>query len=358
MQIVEEFLEKHQISDRVIAAGVSGGADSLALVLQAAEELAVFGRRIVALTVNHGLRPSAAQEAEYVGEIMRRYKIEHHVLEWKGQKPATGVEEAARLARYALLGGWCKEKGVHVLLTAHHLRDQAETFLMRLQRGSGLEGLCCMREKSERDGLIILRPFLHTNPEEMREYLREKNIRWIEDEANEDEKYLRNRIRKFLPELEAAIGITAEKIDTAVTNLQCAESFLERQTAAVLARDVREERGGVKSFAYSAYLSWEPEIRFRILACLCRRLYIPRADRILRLEKALVKLPFGGATLGGREFLPYDGRIWIVPEAKDDGKESRKSWKELEQRFPEYKGKKFPHKVRTAILRSLKDDGV
>lgn len=355
---MEEFLEKHQISDRVIAVAVSGGADSLALVLQAAEELAVFGRRIVALTVNHGLRPSAAQEAEYVGEVMRGHNIEHHILEWKGQKPATGVEEAARQARYELLSEWCGKNGVRVLLTAHHLRDQAETFLMRLQRGSGLEGLCCMREKSERNGLIILRPFLHTNPEEMREYLRKKNIRWVEDESNDDEKYLRNRIRKFLPELASATGITAEKIDTAVTNLQCAESFLERQTAAVLARDVREERGGVKSFAYSAYLSWEPEIRFRILADLCRRLYIPRAERILRLERALAKLPFGGATLGGREFLLYDGRIWVVPEAEADGRGSRKGWKELERRFPEYRGKKFPHRVRVAILRSLKNDGI
>ena len=187
---MEELFAKYQIKDKVIAVGVSGGADSLALVLQAAEELAVFGRKVVALTVDHGLRPTSRMEAEYVAGLMQKHGIEHHILTWTGEKPATGIEEAARQARYALIAEWCNQNEVNVLLTAHHAKDQAETFLMRLQRGSGLEGLCGIREYSVRDGLVILRPLLGVNPESLRNYLRQRNVVWVEDESNNDTAFL------------------------------------------------------------------------------------------------------------------------------------------------------------------------
>ena len=188
---MEELFAKYQIKDEVVAVGVSGGADSLALVLQAAEELAVFGRKVVALTVDHGLRPTSRLEAEYVAGLMQKYGIEHHILTWTGKKPTTGIEEAARQARYTLIAEWCSQNNVHVLLTAHHAKDQAETFLMRLQSGSGLEGLCGIREYSVREGLVILRPLLAVNPENLRDYLRQRAIVWVEDESNRDTTFLR-----------------------------------------------------------------------------------------------------------------------------------------------------------------------
>ncbi|MBP1531961.1 MAG: tRNA lysidine(34) synthetase TilS, partial [Alphaproteobacteria bacterium] len=212
-----------------MAVGVSGGADSLALALKAKQELAVFGYKIIALTVNHNLRPSAAEEADYVAHIMARYKIEHHILEWKNNKPESGLEEAARLARYTLMKEWCESHKVQNLMVAHHLLDQAETFLMRLQRGSGLDGLCSIREVSNWNGLNILRPLLHTHPQELKNYLRQQNIQWVEDESNQDTKYLRNKVRKFLPLLEQNIDISAAKIDEAVQNLQSADEYIEEQ---------------------------------------------------------------------------------------------------------------------------------
>lgn len=350
---MERFLAKYQIRDEVLAVGVSGGADSMALVLQAREELALYGRKVVALTVNHGLRPSAAEEARYVGKVMAEHGIEHHILVWEGEKPSTGVEEAARTARYALIKEWCDTHGVKSLMVAHHVQDQAETFLMRLQRGSGLEGLCCMREVSYWNGLQILRPFLHTNPECLRDYLRRKNIAWIEDESNECDDFLRCRIRKFLPELAAKTGIVPARIDEAVSNLQSAESFLEAQVAEIKARDVAEEVEGVFSIRHTDYLRWHPEVKFRILAQLCRRSYIPRADSVLGVVEKLDRLPFSGVTLGGREIFSAYGKIWIVPEMAAKRKASRKLWQVLEQKEPAYKGRWLPHKVKLAILHKL-----
>lgn len=350
---MEELFAKYQIKDEVVAVGVSGGADSLALVLQAAEELAVFERKIVALTVDHGLRPTSRLEAEYVAGLMQKYGIEHHILTWTGKKPTTGIEEAARQARYALIAEWCSQNNVRVLLTAHHAKDQAETFLMRLQRGSGLEGLCGIREYSVRDGLVILRPLLAVNPENLRDYLRQRAIVWVEDESNRDTTFLRGKIRQYLPELTENIGINIEKICNAVHNLQSAEDYIEQQLDLLLAHDVIWDFGTVCRFRYADYLSWHKEMKFRVLARLCRREYIPRAERILALVNALNTLPFTGATLGGREIvLAYDW-VWVVPERISKRVQSRKLWAEFVLQHPLYKNIKMPHKAKLAILQKV-----
>lgn len=350
---MEAFLNKYHIKDNVLAVGVSGGADSLALVLKAHEELAVFGRKVIALTVNHGLRPTADDEARYVAEIMAAHGIEHHILVWNGEKPTTGIEENARLARYNLLKDWCVAHDITSLMVAHHLQDQAETFLMRLQRGSGLDGLCCMREVSSWQGLQILRPLLHTDSAELRDYLRQKGIRWVEDESNQNEEYLRCRIRKFLPYFMEKTGINLQRFDEAVTNLQSAENFIETQVEETMQRDVTDDYGVVFSFKHTDYLQWHQELKFRILSQLCRREYIPRADSVLNVIRQLDKLPFEGMTLGGREILSFGGRIWIVPEVAAKHRSSRKMWKELEQAYPAYKGRKMPHKAKLAIGQKL-----
>jgi len=329
---------------------VSGGADSLALVLTAHEQLAVYGYKIIALTVNHGLRKSAQSEAEYVAQIMHLNNIEHHILVWQGEKPQSGIEEAAREARYCLIKNWCDEHNVKVLLVAHHLYDQAETFLMRLQRGSGLQGLCAIREVSDYDGLKILRPLLKTNPQVLKDYLRAKNIKWIEDESNQDTKYLRNKIRKFLPILSENIGITAERLSEATANLQSADNFIESQVDKLFGQTITQYGSEVFCFAYGEYLKWHPEIKFRVIARLCKKQYIPRADSVMAAINALNKLPFSGLTLGGREIFTAYGKVWIVPEVCAKHKSSRCKWEEFVTANPQYKNIKIPHKARLVLL--------
>ena len=194
--MLREFFEKYQIGDATVAAGVSGGAISLALAFQLTP-FASAGPAGIALTVDHGLRPESRDEAEYVAKLAAERQIEHHILTWEGKKPEKGIEEAARTARYGLLCGWCRDNGVGTLAVAHHLLDQAETFFMRLQRGSGLNGLCGMAPLSEKNGVRLIRPFLQVHPERLKEFLRERGVSWAEDPFNRCDDYLRVRVRKF-----------------------------------------------------------------------------------------------------------------------------------------------------------------
>lgn len=350
------FLDKHNIKEKNIAIGVSGGADSLSLVLKAHEELRVYGYNIIALTVDHKLRPTSTTEAEYVAKIMKENNIEHHILTWNEEKPSCGIEEAARIARYNLINNWCEKNHISVLMIAHHILDQAETFLMRLQRGSGLEGLCSIREISKWKNLTLLRPLLHTHPDTLKKYLIDKNIKWIEDESNSNEDFLRVRLRNFLPIFTEKTGISVNKIDEAVTNLQSTENFMEMYIISLFENKIQKIASDIYSLKYTTYLSLHREIKFRFLAKILSKTYIPRADSILFLIKNLDKLPFSGMTLGGKEiFLAYD-KIWIVPELKSKRKETRKSWKEFIEKNREYQNKKFPHKVRLAILQGQQND--
>lgn len=350
---MQDFFARHKIKAQKIAVAVSGGADSLALVLMAKENLAVFGFEIVALTVDHHLRPNSTREAQYVANVMQTHGIEHHIIEWLDEKPTSGVEESARIARYKLLTDWCRQNNIQILLTAHHLSDQAETFLMRLQRGSGLKGLCCMREISENNGIIIARPLLNTPPETMRNYLLKNQIQWIEDPSNTDTRYLRNRVRTFLPQLEQSVGITPQTMAETATRLQSADEFIETCVAQTIATDVQTFGGNTFCFRYAAFSKWHREIKFRILAHLCQRLYIPRAERILSAIETMSKLPFNGLTLGGKEIFCRDGNIWVVPELKTKHQTDRKAWKNFLETNPLYKNKKIPHKVRIALLKSI-----
>lgn len=349
---MQEFFAKHQIKAQKIAVAVSGGADSLALVLMAKKELSVFGYEIVALTVNHNLRPNSAQEAAYVADVMKAHDIEHHILEWLGEKPKTGVEEAARKARYQLLTEWCQKNNVKVLLTAHHQHDQAETFLMRLKRGSGLDGLCCMREVSYNNGIMIVRPFLNTDPHIMAQFLCDCRIKHIEDESNNDVRYYRNRLRQFLPRFIQETGITWQCLADTAARLQSAEEYIEQQTTQIIADKVQCLGDDIYGIRHTDFLAWHREVKFRVLAQLCRRDYIPRAEHILNAIAAMNKLPFTGLTLGGKEIFSAYGNIWLVPELHAKRKPSRASWKDFVQKNPQYTNLKIPHKARVAILQS------
>lgn len=352
---MQKFLSKHNINATTIAVGVSGGSDSLSLVLMAAEQLKVFGYNIIALTVNHKLRKEANAEADYVAKVMKNFHIEHHILEWNGDKPETGIEEAARIARYELVLKWCRENNVKYFMTAHHLRDQAETFLMRLQRGSGLDGLCCMRECSKYKDLTILRPLLHTSPSYLEQYLLQKNIAWVHDCTNNDTNFLRVKMRKFLPELEQKTQINLAKFDEAISNLQSAESFVEEYIYQVALPKVHTDAYGIISIKYTDFAAWHKEIKFRIFADLCRKTYIPRADSVLKLVDALEHLPFYGSTLGGKEIFTAYGKIWIVPEVRAKRKQSRKMWQNFILFHQEYKELKIPHKAKVFILENSRD---
>lgn len=353
--MLQEFLEKHQIKPQTIAVGVSGGADSLFAVLKANEELAPLGYQIIALTVNHGLRKSAQEEADFVHELMSKNSIEHHTLVWVGKKPKTGVEEAARLARYDLLEKFCVEHDVRYLMTAHHLLDQVETFFMRLERGSGLDGLCGMKEVTPLKSIYVLRPFLKENPNVFKSYLKKKNIVWVEDESNNDESLLRVKIRHFLPVFEQKTGIDLAKIGQTMERLWSSRTYFEEKVRHLIKNNFKTFNTQVFCCAYVFFGECDSEIQYRLLGFLLKHIgqttYPPEAGQILDLQQKLKDEHFKSATLGHCRIIKQKGFVWFLPEIKEKTVYSKEIWKEYMKTHPAYQKIKFPAAVKRFLIR-------
>jgi tRNA(Ile)-lysidine synthase len=192
-----------------IGVGVSGGPDSLALLLLAA---AARPGEVEAATVDHHLRDGSRAEAEMVADLCKKLKIPHQILdiEWK-EKPATAIQERARMRRYAALAEWAKERGLKALMTAHHANDQAETFIMRLRRGSGIGGLAGMRYSVRVPGgeEALVRPLLGWRRDQLEKLCEMAGVTPVHDPSNDDEQYERVRIRKALDSASDWLGSRA-----------------------------------------------------------------------------------------------------------------------------------------------------
>lgn len=353
MQVIKNFFDKHLITKQPLAVGVSGGADSLALVLMLKQTLPDW--KIIALTVDHQLRPSSRREAEYVRGIMEKFGIEHHILTWEGVKPENGIEEQARTARYHLLCDWCQTHQVKYLAIAHHLYDQAETFLMRLQRGSGLRGLAAMNEKSYKDGVCILRPLLSCSPDALKRFLEEKQLDWVEDESNQCMDFLRVKMRKFLSVLEKNTGISAERLALAAENLQRTKDFLDTLVAQHISAHFHLWYGVAYSCDYALFLSWHPELQYHILAHLITTLggngYTPEASSLLKIIASIDDNTFDNTTLGGCYLQKSDLRLWIITENRQNNNTyTQQQWENFIMQNPSVRGINIPHKLKSAIL--------
>lgn len=352
---MKRFFEKYSLQDKVIAAGVSGGADSLALVFRLNEYGKKNGIKVVALTVDHKLREESSLEAEYVAELMKKEGIEHHILVWNGDKPQTGIEETARQARYDLIGRFCRERGIFVLAMGHHQQDQAETFLLRLQRGSGVFGLSGILPVSYRDGLTIIRPQLEDSPQSLRAYLMQKGIEWVEDPSNQNEDFLRVKIRKFLPILEKELSLSVVRLAETASVLARTRGYVEDQTENFIHHHVRFWDDAGISISEKIWEGQHEEIRFQVMSRLIKeigkKIYTPEAEEVLRICKNM-QSDFSGCTLGGCEIFVFRGKIWIVPELRLKEKISKQRWKEFEEKHPQYKKMTLPYKLRLSLVLS------
>lgn len=181
-----------------LAVAVSGGADSLAATLLAREWVQRRGGKLLALTVDHGLRPASRQEAEEVHTVLTSKGVPHKILTWRGEKPTSRLQERAREARLALLIKECQSENIQHLIMGHHRNDVEETRLMRLVRGSTLMGLAGISAKRSVGGVTILRPLLNVPKAALKDYLQCQNVPWCEDPSNEREIFARVRMRKAL----------------------------------------------------------------------------------------------------------------------------------------------------------------
>ena len=211
-----------------IVLAVSGGPDSTALLLLAAQWRArrKHGPDILAVTVDHGLRKEAAAEARDAARLARKLGVRHRTVTWSGAKPAGGLQEKARRARYRLLSEAAVKAGASHILTAHTLDDQAETVLMRLLRGSGPAGLAAMARETRLGDLILLRPFLDIPKARLLATLRKARVAFADDPSNRDPRFTRVRMRDLMPSL-AKEGLDARRLTLLARRLRRAEAALE-----------------------------------------------------------------------------------------------------------------------------------
>ena len=200
----EFFIKKYKekFKDQNIALAVSGGSDSLALAFLAKKFSKKYHYNVIAFTLDHQLRKESSEETELVKYIMKKQNIEHHSLLWSGKKPKTKIQETARIMRYNLFSDACIKHNCKYIFLGHHANDQVETFVIRLEAKSGLEGLACMREFSkiltESGSLELVRPLLSYEKNTLIEICKINKLKWIEDPSNSDLKYLRSKTRKLL----------------------------------------------------------------------------------------------------------------------------------------------------------------
>ncbi len=301
----------------LLAVAVSGGSDSMALALLAHDWARARGGRVSALTVDHGLRVEAAAEARAVAARCAALGIEHEILRWLGPVPKSGIQAAARGARYRLLEDWCHARGVLHLLLGHQREDQAETMLMRLLRGSGTEGLAAMPALAERCAIRLLRPLLSVPRARLQATLAAADQGWIDDPSNLNPAFLRVRLRAALTAF-AEHGLTAERLSSLAKRFGEARQFLEGESAFLLARAVMLDPAG---FAWldRDLIGAAPDALGRravaaVIATVSGNYYPPRLERLERLHRSMRQGLPGGRSLGGCLILPRRGRILICRE--------------------------------------------
>jgi len=249
---------------------VSGGPDSVSLMWLAARwrKSLSHGPRLVAVTVDHGLRHEAAREARSVKELARALDLPHQTVRWTGAKPVTGVPAAARAARYRLLARAARREGATHILTAHTRDDQAETLLMRLLRGSGITGLSAMARESARDGVILARPLLSLPKSRLVATLKRAGIGYTDDPTNRDTAFARPRLRAMLPLL-AAEGGDARGLARLASRLARANAAVEVLTDGAerylaLTGNAAPQHHA-REFDAAAFAGLPEEIRLRLL---------------------------------------------------------------------------------------------
>lgn len=279
-----------------IGAAVSGGGDSMALMILLADWAARTGASVAIASVDHGLRAGAQAECAVVAEQAAALGVPHETLSWADAPGKGNLQSAARTARYALLAGWARRHGIGHVCLGHTLDDQAETLLMRLARGSGVDGLAAMDPaRPRRDGVVWLRPLLDVARADLRDVLRQRDAPWTEDPSNDDPRFDRVRARRVLAEL-APLGLNPDRLGATAQRMQAARQVLAMAAAQAAQTCARVEAGDIV-LDRTVFLALPDETRWRLFAGALRQVsgapYKPRFDA---LKRVLEILKDGGRT--------------------------------------------------------------
>jgi len=293
---------------------VSGGGDSIALMHILSRCFDPGTVELFAATVDHGLRPEAAQEAQMVADLAASLGVRHSTLKWEGWDKTGNLQDQARQARYRLLIDWAKSNEIAILALGHTADDQAETVLMRLARSSGVTGLAAMPVRRTLGGITIFRPVLGITRSELRDYLQLHNTQWVEDPSNSDLRFDRIKMRQALEVLEP-LGVSARALADVARNMSQAREALDWYSF-LAARDSVTIYGGDAVLDLKTFRTLPDEIArrllLRVIAWISGAQYPPRrASMVEALNAVRLGRP---VTLGGCRALQLGQRVWICRE--------------------------------------------
>ncbi len=224
-----------------LGVAVSGGGDSVALLVLLSEWAAAD---LHVVTVDHGLRAEAADEARMVAQLCHDLGVSHDILKWQGADSSGNLMDQARRARYRLMSEWARARGIGDVALGHTRDDLAETFLIRLARGAGLDGLSAMSARRQHGGVVFHRPLLGVSRAALRDVLQARGAGWAEDPTNDNPAFDRARARLVLETLEP-LGVTTDGLAHVAQTLRDAREALEQVSLQVARPHVRFDAGDV-----------------------------------------------------------------------------------------------------------------
>lgn len=320
---VEDRIARHLaalIPQERFGVAVSGGGDSVALLHLAKDWADANGVEMVALTVDHGLRPESREEAEWVAVQCAGRGIPHDILNWHSDPSERGnLSAAARNGRYELMSARCSALGVATLLTGHTEDDQAETFLLRLARGSGVDGLAGIPESVELHGVTVMRPMLDIAREELRAWLRGRGMGWKDDPTNDDASYDRVKARQALGVLEE-LGVRPARLAKTAAMMREAQTVLDDAARELLQVAVTPSPLGYFRLDRAHFAASRRDTLLRLLSRLMGQLsgaiYRPRRDSLEVFAEALTAGPSaGGSALQGCRLVLENDTALLIREA-------------------------------------------
>ena len=247
-----------------LGVAVSGGSDSVALLRLLRDWASKHGRNIYVATVNHNLRAEAQTEAEFVANLCKDLEVPHSILNWDNWDGRGNLQNAARNARKNLLVEWAQELDLTAVALGHTEDDQAETFLLRLARGSGVDGLSCMQKIAGKNPALV-RPLLNVSRDSLRSYLSDLGQGWIEDPSNNDARFDRVKMRNAMPVL-AELGLTSERLAATASRMQPARAALEQVTQEAAHECCEPTKFGTVTIDLKHLQSYPIDIQYRVLS--------------------------------------------------------------------------------------------
>ncbi|MCE2992593.1 MAG: tRNA lysidine(34) synthetase TilS [Alphaproteobacteria bacterium] len=267
---IQQFIDDNlETKPSKVAVALSGGPDSMFLCIKLHEWAKDQSIDVIAIIVDHKLRPESTTEANTVSDFIHSYGIKSQILTWAHGDIKSNIQAKARSARYKLLTDYCKDNGINNLFLGHTLDDQAETIMMRIFRGTGIEGLKGIAAKSQKHGVTVLRPLLHTRKHQILDALAKNHISFVTDPSNNNEKFDRIKIRKILAMIyelyhESQAEDIFHRFNLLASNCSRSLSYILKRVDSVIVRHVSYNKKYNFALINTKVLKMHSEVKLRL----------------------------------------------------------------------------------------------